>query len=175
MNKLSDEILNKYIDGELEHGSLKNVNEVLAYSIEDRKRLQALKTVHNELKKIKEDRVTDAFTNLVMQKLLARKKAFKEQRNFFFVMLSIFISIILVIIGWVIYSAITRSGDAQTSQSFTQHIVLFFHSIASAISQIFTPKGMSIFGSIISLGILISGYFFFENLKTSKQKIRNSH
>jgi hypothetical protein len=148
---------------------------VLSYSIEDRKRLQALTAVHNELKKIKEDQLNDTFTVLIMQKLLARKKAFKEQRNFLFVILSIFISIILVVIGWVIYSAITRSGETQTSQSFTQYIVPFFHSIASAISQIFTPKGMSIFGSIISLGILISGYFFFENLKTSKQKIRNSH
>jgi len=175
MNKLSDEILNKYIDGELDHASLKNVNEVLSHSIEDRKRLQALTAVHNELKKIKEYQVTDTFTNLVMQKLVARKKAFKEQRNFLFIILSVFISIILVVIGWVIYTAVSRSGDAQSSQSFTQHIVPLFRSIASIISQLFTPKGMSIFGSIISLGILISGYFFFENLKASKQKISNSH
>jgi len=175
MNKLSDEILNKYIDGELDHASLKNVNEVLSYSVEDRKRFQALKVVHNELKKIKEDQVTDTFTNLVMQKLLSRKKAFKEQRNFLFLILSIFISIILVVIGWIIYSAVVRTGDTQTSQTYTQHVVPFFRSIASVILQIFTPKGMSIFGSIISLGILISGYFFFENLRASKQKIRNSH
>ena len=55
MNKLSDEILNKYIDGELDHSSLLHVNEVLSNSLDDKKRLQALLVIHNELKKIKED------------------------------------------------------------------------------------------------------------------------
>jgi len=51
MNLLSDEILNKYIDGDLDYASLKHVNEVLSSSVEDKKRLQALLAVHNQLKK----------------------------------------------------------------------------------------------------------------------------
>lgn len=175
MNKLSDDILNKYIDGELDYASLQNVNEVLSSSIEDKKRLQALLTIHNELKKIKEDQVAESFANLVMKKLLSRKKAFKEQRHFIFVISSIFVSVLLVIIGFIIYYGVSQSGGTQTSQTYTQNIISFFRLIASGIAQIFSPRGISVFGSIISLGILVSGYFFFENLKASKQKIRRSH
>lgn len=174
MNKLSDDILNKYIDGELDYTSLQHVNEVLSSSIEDKKRLQTLLAVHNELKKIKEESVPDSFTNLVMKKLQSRNKAFKEQRHFVFAISSIFVSILLVIIGLVIYYGVNQSGGTQTSQNYTQHIIPFFHSVATGITQLFSPRGISVFGSIISLGILISGYFFFENLKASKQKIRKS-
>ncbi|HEY4754870.1 MAG TPA: hypothetical protein VIH28_02330 [Ignavibacteriaceae bacterium] len=175
MNKLSDEILNKYIDGELDHTSLKYVNEVLSSSIEDKKRLQALLAVHSELKKIKENQVAESFTNLVMKKLKVRNKAFKEQRHFIYAISSIFVTVLLVIIGLIIYYGVNQSGGTQTSQTYTQVIISFFRLIASGIAQIFTPRGISVFGSIISLGILISGYFFFENLKASKQKVRKSH
>ena len=175
MNLLSDEILNKYIDGELDYTSLKHVNEVLSSSIEDKKRLQAFLAVHNELKKIKEESVPDSFTDLVMKRLQSRTKAFKEQRHFVFAISSIFVLILSVIIGLVIYYGVNQSSGAQTSQTYTQNIIPFFRSIASGITQIFSPRGISVFGSIISLGILISGYFFFENLKATKQKIRKSH
>ena len=174
MNKLSDDTLNKYIDGELDFTSVQFVNNVLASSTEDKKRYEALLAVHNELKKIKEEQVPESFTHSVMQKLYSRKKAFKDQRKFLFVTLSIFISIIMIIIGWVIYAGLAQSGETQASQNYSEFILQIIHSVATAITQVFTPKGMSIFGSIISLGILVSGYFFFENLKTSKQKVHKS-
>ena len=66
MKKLSDEILNKYIDGELDRTSAIQVNEILSSSVEDKKNYQSLLTVHNELKKIKEELVEDNFTHRVM-------------------------------------------------------------------------------------------------------------
>ncbi len=171
MNKLSDEILNKFIDGELDHSSLLHVNEVLSSSLDDKKRLQALLVIHNELKKVKEIQVADSFTHLVMDKLQARKKAFKQQSHFVFAISSIFILIMLFIIGLVIYYGVNQTGESQIAQNYSKYIINFFNSLAFGITQIFTAKGISIFGSIISLGILISGYFFFENLKASKQNI----
>jgi cytochrome b subunit of formate dehydrogenase len=171
MNKLSDDTLNKYIDGELDFASVQFVNDVLASSVDDKKRYEALLLIHNELKKIKEEHVSETFTNKVMQKLYSRKKAYRDQRKFLFVTLSIFISIIMIVIGLVIYSGLAQSGESKASQSYSEYIMQTIDSVTSAITQIFSPKGMSIFGSIISLGILVSGYFFFENLKTSKQKI----
>ncbi len=169
MNKLSDEILNKYIDGDLDYSSLQHVNEVLASSHEDQKKLNALLALHNELKKIKEEQVADSFTELLMKRLQYRKKAFKEQRNFVLMISSIFITAILVVVGLVVYSALHQPSDSQISTSYSNYIISFFQSAATAITQIFSSKGISVFGSILSLGILISGYFFFENLKASKQ------
>jgi hypothetical protein len=169
MNLLSDDILNKYIDGELDLSSLQHVNEVLSSSIEDKKRVNALLAVHNELKKIKEEEVDSSFTELLMKRLQYRKKAFKEQRNFVFMISSIFITTILIVVGLVVYSAFTQPSDSQVSTDYSNYLISFFKTVTSSITQIFTSRGISIFGSILSLGILISGYFFFENLKASKQ------
>ena len=169
MNLLSDDILNKYIDGELDLSSLQHVNEVLSRSIEDKTRMSALLAVHNELKKIKEEEVDPGFTELLMKRLQYRKKAFKEQRNFIFMISSIFVIAIFVVVGLVVYSAFTQPSDSQVSTNYSNYLISFFKTVTSAITQIFTSRGISIFGSILSLGILISGYFFFENLKASKQ------
>ncbi len=169
MNKLNDEILNKYIDGELDYAALQHVNQILASSNDDKKKLNALLAVHNELKKIKDEKVEPRFTELLMRRLQFRKKAIKEQRNFVLMVSSIFIAAILVIVGLIIYFAISQPSSTKTSVNYSNYIISFFESVAFAITQIFTSKGISIFGSIISLGILISGYFFFENLKASKQ------
>lgn len=168
MNKLSDEILNKYIDGELNYTDLQHVNEKLASSNEDKKRLNTLLAVHNELKKIKEEKVEHGFTELLMRKLLSRKKSIREQRNFILVISSIFITVILVVASLIIYFAVNQPSSAKVSVNYSNYIISFFQSVVFAITQIFSSKGISIFGSIISLGILISGYFFFENLKASK-------
>ena len=169
MMKLSDEILNKYIDGELDYASLQHVNEILAASVEDRKKLKALLAIHNQLKAIKPDHVSDGFTDLLMKRLLSRRKALKEQKNFVLVISSVFIAALLVVIGLVIYSALSQGTDSQSSTNYSKYLIDFFQKLTSLIAQMFTGKGMSIFGSILSLGVLISGYFFFESIKASKQ------
>lgn len=171
MNKLSDEILNKYIDGELDYSELKNVNEILAASAEDKKRLDVLLSLHTKLKNITAENVSEGFTEALMKKLLSRKKSQREQKNFVLVISSIFAAAILVVVGMVVYSAFSQGSDSQTSVSYSKHLVTFFQSLSSMITQMFTSRGISIFGSILSLGVLISGYYFFENLKASKQNL----
>lgn len=171
MIQLNDEILNKYIDGELDSSELLHVKELLSKSSEDRKRVAALLEVHKGLSKMKTETVKENFTEKVMSKLYSHNKALKEQKNFLLAILTIGGSIIAFIIGWVIFSAINQTQSSNASADYSQQIVSFFRHIGIGILQLFTPKGMSIIGSIISLGILISGYFFFENLKSQKQNL----
>ncbi len=173
MNKLSDEILNKYVDGELDYTSLLYVKEILSTSIKDKKRYQALLAVHNELKKLKAESPKDSFTISVMNKLVSRKKAYKEQRNFVLVVSSLFIFFIFVVVGMIVYYAVSSPSSQQTSPNYSQILTSTLRTIASSIVHIFSPKGISIFGSILSLGILISGYFFFENIKSPRLKNNN--
>ena len=170
MKKLSDEILNKYIDGELDYESATRVNEILSASVEDKNSYQSFLIVHNELKKMQEEFVENNFTQRVMNRLLSRKKAYKEQRNFVLAVSSVFVFFILVIVGIVIYSAASTPVSSQSSQNYSQIILSTSKSIVSGIAQIFTSQGISIFGSILSIGILISGYFFFESIKSTRFK-----
>ena len=63
MSLLSDEILNEYLDGELDKKQSSEIEEILNKSENDRKRFSALKLIHKELSLMPEDKVSVDFTN----------------------------------------------------------------------------------------------------------------
>ena len=170
MIKLTDEILNKYIDGELDSNTLNEVREALRFSDKDMKRLKALEIVHAGLSSAKPEEVSPGFTQLVMSKLQKGLKAKKEERFFIFSISSVFVALCLVIIGYVIYSLDFSSESSKPLQTITNFSdtfekgVLFLKAFLNSINT-------SIVGSIFSLIILISAYFLFENIKRTKEQV----
>jgi hypothetical protein len=170
MIKLTDEILNKYIDGELDSDTLNEVREALNSSDELRKRLRALQMVHAGLNNIKPDEVTPNFTRLVMSKIQKELKVKKEERFFIFSISSVFVALSLIIIGYVIYLLAFSSKASKPLQVITNFSntfekgILFFKTFLGSINT-------SILGSIFSLIIIISAYFLFENIKRTKEQI----
>ena len=170
MIKLTDEILNEYIDGELDSDTLNEVKKALSLSDEIRKRLKALQMVHTGLNNIKPDEVAPNFTQLIMSKLQKQLKVKKEQRFFIFSISSVFVGLCLLIIGYVIYSLDFSSKDSKPLQTVTNFSdtlekgILFLKSFLGSINT-------SIIGSIFSLIIIITAYFLFENIKRTKEQI----
>ena len=60
--KITDEILNKYLDGELNREEADQVKREILESMELKKKLNALKLIHDNLYKIKKDEVSQGFT-----------------------------------------------------------------------------------------------------------------
>jgi hypothetical protein len=170
MIKLTDEILNKYVDGELDPTTLNQVNQALQSSDENRKSLKALTMVHAGLKNIKPDEVSSDFTQLVMSKLQKGLKAKKEERLFIFSISSVFIALCLVIVGYIIYSLDFSSQSSKPLQIITNISDTFENGILF-LRTLFNSINTSVVGSIFSLIILISAYFLFENMKRSKEQI----
>ncbi len=170
MKTLSDELLNKYIDGELEAGELGEVKEQLKSSEEDRRRLTALRAVHSELKKIEEYRVPDNFTSALMMKIGKTFKVSRKDRYFIFSISSIFMICAVGILGYLIFAIGSSVGQSAAEQSFQNYISLLLNKLG-VIANIFTAKNISIIGSIFSLALLISGYFFYENLRQSRRHL----
>ena len=165
MNRLSDEILNKYIDGELDYETLNEVKAVLKESAADRDNLRLLMKVHNELKVIKEFKVSDNFTSGVMFKIASKFKPKKADRYFIISIASFFILLSLAIIGVVITLLVNSPEQTSSTEQFLGYLVSSLESFSIFVRKIFNGSGISIFGSIISLGLLISAYFFFESHK----------
>ena len=165
MNKLSDEILNKYIDGELDYETLNEVKAILKESEADRENLRVLMKVHNELKGIKEFKVSDSFTSAVMSKIVSKFKPKKSDKYFIISVSSFFILLSLAIIGVVIALLVNSTEQTSSTEQFLGYLVSSLESFSVFIRKIFNGSGISIFGSIISLGLLISAYFFFESHK----------
>lgn len=169
MKRLSDEILNKYIDGELDYKTLNEVETILKESEVDRENLRVLLKVHNELKEIKEFEVNENFTSNLMQRISAKFKPKKADKYFILSISSFFILLSLAIIGVVIALLVNSPEQTSSTQQFMGYLVSSLESFSIFIRKFFNGSGISIFGSIISLGILITAYFFFESHKHIKE------
>ncbi len=170
MIQLSDEILNKYIDGELEQSVLNEVREQLKNSEEDRRILAALQQVHSELGKLKVYEPRFDFTARVMAHI--RKSAVKarKDRYFIFSISTIFILICLALIGYVFVLSVSSGSGGTSTYSIDSYISSLTNFLESFIN-ILSTKNVSIVGSIFSFGIIITGYIFFENLRHTKRKL----
>ena len=168
MNLLTDEILNKYLDGDLDKNQSAEIEEILNKSENDRKRFSALKLIHKELSLMQEDKVSVDFTNNVMARV-NKKFALPKQQNYFIISISsIRVLVCLVIVTYVVTAIISSSAPQTESLQITETVNRFGNGLILELKKLFSGKNLSIIGSVFSLGILISGYFFFEQQKRRK-------
>jgi hypothetical protein len=167
MIELNDNILNKYIDDELDSSLAQQIKIQLESSPEDMNKYKALLFIHNELRRLPVDDVSPNFTANLMLKIQRSLKSKKEQNLFVISILSFFFLISLGIIGYLlanyIFTAEPGSSDAITQ--LTQRSEEF----VTLLRNFFSKGNISIIGSIFSFVLLISGYFFYESVRHSKQ------
>jgi hypothetical protein len=174
--KINDEFLNKYLDGELSNKEIEQVKSELTASDELQKRFNTLKLVHNKLFNLKEDEVSAGFTNKVMSKIGHRKFAVPKQQKYFIFSIAAFITILcLVIFGFIISAIISTSSPVSDSLNVVDTVSVLSGGFVDFIKQLLSGKGLSILGSIFSLIIIISGYFFFEMQKRARTNLGNGH
>ncbi|OGU72412.1 MAG: hypothetical protein A2V93_12055 [Ignavibacteria bacterium RBG_16_34_14] len=168
MIELNDDLLNKYIDGELDREMMEQIKEKLESSHQDMMKYRMLLSVHNELKKMPAEEVSSSFTSNLMLKVQRSLKSKREQNFFIVSVLSLFFLICVGIIGYLIanyiFTAQPNSSDVVTQ--FTEHSEDFI----TLLKNFFSKGNISIIGSVFSFILLISGYFFYDSLKHSKQE-----
>ena len=160
MKTLSDEILNRYIDGELSRDEMREVEEAINNSREDRVVLNALQNTDSSLKNIKLIEVKSNFTSLIMNKIQRSLRSRQEQKNFIIVIISAFIVMCLAIAGFVGFEIISNYNPAASSA--VRDSIKYVTSASQLISGIFNSRNISIIGGVFSLGLVISAWFFFD-------------
>jgi hypothetical protein len=175
MSRLDDEILNKYIDGELEADEFDKVSKILSSSVEDNRRFLALQRVHDELRNAEVPELSPKFTAAVMSKIKGKAKLRKKDRAFAVTLGVVFVGACLFIIGFVLFNLPGGQSAGASSGTDLKIYVNAFTRILESFSKFFTSTNISIIGSIISFGLLISGYFFFESIKHTKNGIGKLH
>lgn len=167
MNNITDELLNRYIDGDLSQSEKDSIAQQLQTSPELQKRYNALLKVGTILKNIEESELTPNFTKIVMIKLARKEKLAKQQKHFITFILSSLGLIVLAITGFILYQ-ILNSIEAGSANEVVKK---YSEGIGNFLTEIFSEKNLSIFGSILSLVMLISGYLIFEYQKQIKKKL----
>ncbi len=171
MMNLTDEILNRYLDGELSESEMQEVQAILRSDESAKKQYNALKLVHDKLLIMEEDKVPAGFTEKVVNQL-GKKFKIPAHQKWFFISIFVFVSLLsLLVLGYVI-GEILASAPSQTESVLPVDTVdRLSEGLIVQLKNLFSGKNLSIFGSIISLGIMISGYFFFEHQKQMKTNL----
>ena len=168
MMNINDELLNRYLDGELNFNERSEFEKFLSENKFARKRLNSFKLIHANLLRMQEDSPSMNFTDKVMMSI-SRKSKSKSSQKYFIISISSFIVLLcMVIFGFLLANILgSTSTSGMDSQSFNT-INNITNSFINEIKKLFSGEGLSIFGSILSLGIIISGYIFFEKQKHTK-------
>ena len=167
MNLLSDEILNKYLDGDLTSDEQEEVKELLKKSESDRKRFYVLKLVHENLTSLEMDNVSPGFNEKVMLRLKKKYARAKQQNYFIIAVTAIFVFICVSIVGYLIAGIISSAGQNESSQ-LIDIINRSGKDIITFTQKLFSGENLSIIGSVFSFAIIITGYFFYELQKRMK-------
>jgi len=174
MIKITDEILNKYLDGELNREEVEQVKSALHNSEGFQKKFNVLKIVHDNLSIVKEDEVSPGFTDTLMKQILKRSTVPKQQKYFIASVVTFITLLCLVIFGLSISAMISAtSSSIGSSNSVFDSVSGLSEGLVKALQHLFSGAGLSIIGSIFSIVVLISGYFFFEMQKRAKADLGN--
>jgi len=174
MIQITDEILNKYLDGELSRTEANQVKSSLNDSEELRRKFNTLKLVHTNLSAIEEDKPSNDFTEKLMKQIVRKATVPKQQKYFIASVVSFITLLCLVIFGFSISAMISATSSAEgNSQSVFDSVSGLSDGLVKTLQQLFSGAGLSIIGSIFSLIVLISGYFFFEMQKRAKANLGN--
>jgi anti-sigma factor RsiW len=174
MIHITDEILNKYLDGELSRAEAEQVKSALNDYEELKRKFNALKLVHDKLSNIREDEVSFGFTDKLMKQIVKRSTVPKQQKYFIASVFTFITLLCLVIFGFSISAMISAATSATSnSQSVLDSVSGLSEGLVKTLQQLFSGTGLSIIGSIFSLIVLVSAYFFFEMQKRSKAHLSN--
>jgi len=160
MRTLSDEILNRYIDGELSRDEMREVEETIKNSREDRIEFNAIQNTDKSLKNMRLIEVKSNFTSLVMNKIQRSLKSTQEQKKFIISNFSIFIIMCLVVVGIVGFEIIKNFNPEKST--VLKDSIKYVTSASQLISNIFNNRNISIVGGVFSFGLIISAWFFFD-------------
>jgi len=165
MNNINDELLNKYLDDELNREEKDLVKISIESSLEVKKRYETLLKAHNLFNSVEEESTSIDFTKLVMKKLNAKSVIARQQKYFLLSVLSMLGLIILCFVGYAFYQVISSMQPIQSSEIVTNYSQNF----GNYFSNLFGQKNLTIFGSVLSFIMLISGYFLYDYQKNSKK------
>lgn len=165
MINITDETLNRYLDAELNRDENLLVKSAIEKSPELQRKYAALFEANNLLKNTKPDLPGMDFTKMAMQKINRKTSAIQQQKYFLLAILSFFTVIALGITGYLLFQVLSSAQSSNTNEV----VATYSKNIGNYFSNIFGKQSLSIFGSILSFIMLVSGYFLYDYQKHSKK------
>jgi len=169
--KVTNELLNKLIDDELNAREIEELHNLIKHDEMALIKVKAHQMVDSLLKKIDVELAPEDTTSIIMERI-SNSLLVKEKKNGFFkFIISSFIILILFVFGYILsISGETQAAETPSKYSeITNEIVKFFSSFSLSLNN----ELLLIIGGVLSILLLISGYFMLEEHRSFKQKLEN--
>jgi len=169
MSHLTETQVNKYIDGETEISETGMIEEHAADCPACRKMIEGHKQVHGSLFSMKESAAPLGVTEKIMRQIERSLKRQKEQRYYTLGVAGLFSAMIFAIILYLISITTFSFSVSESIAGFMGDWRQKFDKAAFVTNKILEGQNLKIIGSILSMGIIISAYIFYN----SKKNFRN--
>lgn len=169
MNHIDDELLNKYIDNELNSTDLTSINEHLKKCDDCLIRLKALRVVDTQLKTLEVSKPGAAFTLNLMNKINMAAVTLKPKKFYFFRF--IFSLFILLMLGILILVITNISSAVNDSPGLVDYIDVGTSFLLSNFKTFAGKINISLVGSVISIIFFISMYLIYDSHRRIKSRL----
>ncbi|HOI28251.1 MAG TPA: hypothetical protein PLZ15_00725 [Melioribacteraceae bacterium] len=173
MSNLTDDMLNDYIDNQLDSNSVNKLNRTIIEDPDTLKKLKALKSVDRSLREIPVTPAPEGFTAKLMNRILAHSKSVVPKINYFFISMISLLSVAIFAIMIVALSVIDKPAEGSGRLSFLDYLLTWLRDNTPKLLGFFTNSNVTTIGLLLSLILLTSGYYVLESHKEFKNKLKN--
>lgn len=173
MKKITDEILNDYIDNQLDDASIQELKKQLDENDDALNKLKALRVVDNSLKSINVIPAPEGFTNKLMKLIASSTKKVVSKVSYFFVsVIGLFTVMIISVLGFAYYTS-AKSNQVSEYDTSLRKVIEYVSQFISLFKNFFNSQNITTIGMALTFLLLISGYYLLESHKEFKEKIKN--
>ena len=174
MKKLTDDILNRYVDGELTNSEAAEMFDLIKNDDDALNKLKAHKMVDRLLRDMEVYQAPRLLTDNIMSRINKKFSKKAESSNFIKIILSIFCLLIIGTLGY--FFSLARNENISASGediSFVNDIKNFLLGIDIEYSLIFQNNLILYIGIFLTVMLLFSALFLFDSHREFKQKLQN--
>ncbi|MBU1099779.1 MAG: hypothetical protein KKA84_05170 [Bacteroidetes bacterium] len=173
MKNITDEILNKYIDGELDSMELNELNHSLNDDPDAIDRLKALRLTHQILKKMEPIPAPENFTDRVMARMSVGSKRTKQVNTLFIGVVSFFSLCIFVVLGFAISELVKIDMTDSASTVLYEDVKNKIIENVEPVRAFLMSDNILFISGMISLFLLIGLYFMVHTHKEFRKSLEN--
>ncbi len=169
--KITDEILNKLIDNELNKKEIEELHDLIKRDDFALGKVKAHQMVDSILKKIDVESAPEDTTEKIMERISNSVLVADKKNGFLKFIISSFALLSFLTIAFVLFvSSTSEVNESSTKYSnFIDKFVSFFTSLNISIND----NVMIVIGGVLMILFFVSGYFMLEERKSFKQKLEN--
>ena len=173
MKKITDEMLNDYIDNQLDACSINELKQYINSDTELLNKLKAIKIVDESLRSLEVFEAPADFTNKVMNIIHKNTNAIKSKMNMFFAGIVSVFGIIIAAVFITSIVIIAKMNPPAVSYNIIDNVEDFVKKNTGILDGLFNNNQFLLAGGLAAVIVLLSTLIILDSHKNFKNKLKS--